>query len=205
MRTATKRSGYRHAGRPANLRNMPNGLPSTSSAPAEQALLAQLPTMLAGLLTRQLGEASNFLECDFRSSAVIAAVEQWLSLQKSHGRPVPSCTIHKLRMRVARNDSTITSGPTSHIAVLLSLPTFHILIDSTHLQYDLPFAVTNQTATALRARYSAAITGFQYFTFHDRPSEPIFMAWRNFIAAKPTVRSMTGVELLDKDARGTRM
>ena len=184
---------------------MPSGLPTTSSVPAEQAFLTHLQTLLANMLNRQLGQASNFLECDFMSNSVIASVEQKLALEKSLHQPVPSCVIHKLRMQVKRKDSSISSGPTSHIAVLLSLPTYHILIDPTHLQYSLPFAVTNQAANALRSTYPSQISGFQYFKFYDRPVEPLLMAWRNCISSKPNVASVAGVELLDKDARGTKM
>jgi hypothetical protein len=66
----------------------------------EQAFLPHLQTLLANMLNRQLGQVANFLECDFMSNLVIAAVEQKLTLVKSFHQPVPSCAIHKLRMQV---------------------------------------------------------------------------------------------------------
>lgn len=108
-------------------------------------------------------------------------------------------------MKVARPDNPYTDGPTSHVAVLLNMPDCWILIDTTHLQYDLPYAYTDRSSTALRATYLTLISGFQPFIFYDRFMEPVLIEWRNFISGKPKVKFMTGAEILDKDDPGTRM
>jgi hypothetical protein len=135
--------------------------------------------------------AENFLECATYSGKVQDAFSGKVALRKSMRQPCPSINYAYEHMVVLRNDTT--SGKDAwHVSLIIQFPTYWVLIDPTHLQYDIDKDFHLASAEKLRALHGVRpqLESFGPWIAHGYSEQEVLSLWHEFIRCKPKVRSI---------------
>ena len=114
--------------------------------------------------------------------------------------------IRKLSMFVFRRDG---DSEAEHIAALFSLPSYHIVVDLTHLQYDLKKEIKRASWNQIKKEPRALEAAREFaWIFHEARAKElgshdpglytVLKAWKDYIFGKPFIETARWPSLRDR-------
>jgi len=175
---------------------MPRDYPVLASILPEHGILAKIQTFtnvtFAGRSSRP-----DHLECGATVDSLARAFDSGLT---DNDKRSTTIVIEKLHLSVLRSDAGPAHG--GHWAILAQVGGHFVLLDLTHLQFDLPRSIDHAAPDLIRAadggRYALTLGSARPEVIRGRSRQEVLDEWRNFVLRKPYVTAVRNVVVYPK-------
>ncbi|MEO5951319.1 MAG: hypothetical protein ABIQ44_02520 [Chloroflexia bacterium] len=134
---------------------------------------------------------ADHLECGATVDSHCRSIEGAVAAERATLKKM-IVAVEKLRVGVLRSDDR--SGEGIHWVLLLQVATRFLLVDTTHLQYELPRAIDHASPdkikTADKGAYKMAYTLSVPAVFLEETRDAAIQAWRTFLQQKKYVSAV---------------